>query len=117
MHLATLLSSVHALWTVPVSLMARMRQPSLDMSQYEVHSLPELPKDSPLPTSWAGRLPVPDVEEGNSLFFWLFETEDSAYDDNLISKMKLLSDPSSENGSQGIQYGSTAALAVRLWQD
>lgn len=68
--------------------MARLDQLSSDISQSKVHSLPELPENSPLPTSWAGRLPVPDVEEGNSLFFWLFETEDSAYDDNLISKMK-----------------------------
>lgn len=30
---------------------------------------------------------MPDVEEGNSLFFWLVEAEDSAYDDNLISQL------------------------------
>lgn len=81
-----------------MSLIARTRQPSFDISQFEVHSLPELPEESSLPTSWAGRLPVPDVEEGNSLFFWLFETEDSTYDDNLISKTKLISSPSSGNG-------------------
>jgi hypothetical protein len=31
-------------------------------------------------------MPVPGAEEGNSFFFWLFETEDAAYDDNLIGK-------------------------------
>lgn len=85
MHLAALLAGFHALWTVPVSLVSRMDHtptPS-NISQFKVHSLPDSPS---LPPSWAGRIPVPDVEEGNSLFFWLFEAEDPAYDDNLISE-------------------------------
>ncbi|KAF7713196.1 Carboxypeptidase [Penicillium ucsense] len=49
--------------------------------QYLVQSLPEAP---PLPTSWAGRLPVPGRVEGNDIFFWLFESEIPVYDDNLI---------------------------------
>ena len=84
MHLAALLAGFHALWTVPVSLVSRMdHTPPSNISQFEVHSLPDSPS---LPPSWAGQIPVPDVEEGNSLFFWLFQAEDPAYDDSLISK-------------------------------
>ncbi|KAL3468324.1 Alpha/Beta hydrolase protein [Aspergillus heterothallicus] len=54
---------------------------SPDISQFKVHSLPDNPA---LPPSWAGRLPVPNTAEGNALFFWLFQTEDPAYDDNLL---------------------------------
>ncbi|PYI34880.1 putative serine carboxypeptidase [Aspergillus indologenus CBS 114.80] len=54
-----------------------------DISQFQVHSLPGVPSSS-LPTSWAGRIPVPETEPGNSLFFWLFQAEDPAQDDNLI---------------------------------
>ncbi|KAJ5176265.1 Carboxypeptidase [Penicillium canariense] len=50
-------------------------------SQFEVRSLPDGPV---LPTSWAGRLPVPGRQEGNEIFFWLFEAEDKAYDDTFI---------------------------------
>lgn len=53
-----------------------------DPSNFEVKPLPDGPQ---LPKSWAGRLPVPETEEGNSLFFWLFEAEDLTYDDNFIS--------------------------------
>lgn len=59
---------------------------SFCVSQFKVDDLPGSP---PLPRSWAGRLPVPDTEQGNSLFFWLFETEDIIYDDNLISKFSF----------------------------
>ncbi|KAL6236112.1 hypothetical protein BDW75DRAFT_123136 [Aspergillus navahoensis] len=52
-----------------------------DVSQFRVHSLPDGP---PLPPSWAGRLPVPLAEPGDSLFFWLFQAEDTIYDNNLI---------------------------------
>ena len=88
MHLAALLAGFHALWTVPASLVSRMdhTHPPSNISQFEVHSLPNSPS---LPPSWAGRIPVPDVEESNSLFFWLFEAEDPAYDDNLISQSTL----------------------------
>lgn len=82
MNIAALLSGLQALWAAPVSLATRVDQASSSISQFEVHSLPGAPS---LPPSWAGRLPVPDVEEGNSMFFWLFQAEDSAYDDNLIS--------------------------------
>ncbi|BDD56415.1 hypothetical protein MAP00_001874 [Monascus purpureus] len=54
---------------------------SFCVSEFEVRHLPGSPS---LPRSWAGRLPVPDMPEGNALFFWLFETEDPMYDDNLI---------------------------------
>ncbi|PYH77202.1 alpha/beta-hydrolase [Aspergillus uvarum CBS 121591] len=54
-----------------------------DISQFEVHSLPGVPSSS-LPTSWAGRIPVPATAPGNSLFFWLFQAETPAQDDNLI---------------------------------
>lgn len=52
-----------------------------NISQFEVHGLPGSP---PLPRSWAGRIPIPCVPDGNALFFWLFEAEDTAHDDNLI---------------------------------
>lgn len=55
-------------------------------AQFEVHGLPDSPS---LPTSWAGQLPVPGTEDGNALFFWLFQAEDPAYDDNLISECGL----------------------------
>lgn len=57
-------------------------------SEFEVKSLPGEPQ---LPKSWAGRIPVPETEEGNSLFFWLFEAEDPIYDDNFIS-MEILTE-------------------------
>lgn len=82
MNLATFLSRLHVLWTTLASLAAWADQVPSSISQFEVHSLPGAPF---LPPSWAGRLPVPDVEDGNSFFFWLFEAEDSAYDNNLIS--------------------------------
>lgn len=82
MNITTFLSSFHALWTIPASLAARVDQAPSSTSHFEVHSLPGAPF---LPPSWAGRLPVPDVEDGNSLFFWLVKAEDSSYDDNLIS--------------------------------
>lgn len=54
-----------------------------NISQFHVRSLPDSPT---LPSSWAGRLPVPGAPKGNGIFFWLFEAEDEAYDDNLISE-------------------------------
>ncbi|OJJ87043.1 putative serine carboxypeptidase [Aspergillus glaucus CBS 516.65] len=82
MNIAMFLSRFHALWTIPASLAARVDQTPSSISQFEVHSLPGAPS---LPPSWAGWLSVPDMEDGNSLFFWLVEAEDSTYDDNLIS--------------------------------
>ncbi|KAL4964758.1 putative serine carboxypeptidase [Aspergillus stella-maris] len=52
-----------------------------DVSQFKVGPLPGGP---PLPPSRAGRLPVAHTDPGISLFFWLFEVEDTIYDDNLI---------------------------------
>lgn len=52
-------------------------------SKYAVGSLPDNP---PIPPSWAGRIGVPGAAEGNEIFFWLFEPEDKAYDDHLISE-------------------------------
>ncbi|KAJ5485019.1 Carboxypeptidase [Penicillium diatomitis] len=63
------------------SIAARFFPKSPFNSQYLVQSLPEAP---PLPTSWAGRLPVPGRVEGNDIFFWLFESESPVYDENLI---------------------------------
>lgn len=83
MHLATLLFSFHALIALSASVLARTEQAPSSISQFEVQSLPDSPSLSP---SWAGRIPVPDAEEGNSLFFWLFEAEDRKYSDDLISE-------------------------------
>ncbi|KAL5342574.1 Alpha/Beta hydrolase protein [Aspergillus crustosus] len=52
-----------------------------DISNFRVDSLPDGPS---LPPSWAGRLPVPHAEPDNALFFWLFQAEDTAHDDDLI---------------------------------
>ncbi|KAF9887849.1 hypothetical protein FE257_009509 [Aspergillus nanangensis] len=54
---------------------------SYAQSRFEVHSLPD---SASLPPSWAGRFPVPDTEDGNSIFFWLFQAENVQYEDNLI---------------------------------
>ena len=51
-------------------------------STYHVGSLPEI--SFPLPNSWAGPIRIPGTKN-DELFFWLFGTEDSQYDDNLIS--------------------------------
>ncbi|EEP81921.1 predicted protein [Uncinocarpus reesii 1704] len=55
--------------------------PLNDTSKYVVKSLPNAPA---IPPSWAGRIGVPGVAEGNEQFFWLFETENKKYDDRLI---------------------------------
>jgi carboxypeptidase D len=55
-------------------------------AQFKVKSLPGI---SFLPSNWAGRLPVPGTKSGNDIFFWLFESEKPAYDDNLISMFDL----------------------------
>lgn len=73
------------LWALSVLFFSKATRGS-DISQFEVHSLPGSPS---LPTSWAGRLPVPGTQTGNDLFFWLFKTEDVAYDDDLISQYQF----------------------------
>ncbi|KAI1978733.1 hypothetical protein LOZ53_004342 [Ophidiomyces ophidiicola] len=52
-----------------------------DSLKYAVNSLPDSPPISP---SWAGRIGVPGESVENQMFFWLFETEDKAYDEQLI---------------------------------
>ncbi|PKY02180.1 putative serine carboxypeptidase [Aspergillus campestris IBT 28561] len=81
MDIATFYTFLYILWAVPTALFSSAGRSSTGISQFKVHSLPD---SAPLPPSWAGRLPIPDTEEGNALFFWLFEAEDSAYDENLI---------------------------------
>ncbi|EAW10193.1 putative serine carboxypeptidase [Aspergillus clavatus NRRL 1] len=78
---AAILILFNTLWALPTLLFSISSQASFDISQFEVHSLPESPS---LPLSWAGRLPIPDTEEGNSIFFWLFQAQNLTYDDDLI---------------------------------
>ncbi|KAL3450697.1 Alpha/Beta hydrolase protein [Aspergillus insuetus] len=73
-------SLLPALWTISC-LFCGLTHATPDTSQFKVHSLPDNPA---LPPSWAGRLPIPNTAPGNALFFWLFQTEDPAYDDNLL---------------------------------
>ncbi|RLM01047.1 hypothetical protein CFD26_108916 [Aspergillus turcosus] len=81
MNVAAILSLFHTIWAVPMLLLSATPRTSLDVSQFEVSSLPDSPT---LPRSWAGRLPIPETDEGNSIFFWLFEAQNSSYDENLI---------------------------------
>lgn len=82
MNLAGFIYFFQILLSLPNFIFSRAKGSS-KTSQFEVRSLPDSPA---LPTSWAGRLPVPGAKAGNDIFFWLFETEDSVYDDNLISE-------------------------------
>lgn len=82
MNLAAILYFLNALWAIPGLVFSRGIG-SYNTSRFEVHSLPGV---SDLPSSWAGRLPVPGTQDGNEIFFWLFKAEQPAYDDNLISK-------------------------------
>ena len=82
MNIAAIYSFIHSLWAVPIFLFPHALRVPTNISQYEVHSLP----NTSLPLSWAGRLPVPETPPGNSLFFWLFGAEDPTYDENLISQ-------------------------------
>lgn len=82
MSLSSIFYFFHVLWAIPNFVFSRQTG-SPSVSQFEVTSLPDSPS---LPSSWAGRLPVPGAEAGNDIFFWLFESEEDAYDDNLISE-------------------------------
>lgn len=82
MSLSSVFYFFHVLWAIPNFVFSRQTG-SPDISQFEVNSLPDSPS---LPSSWAGRLPVPGAEAGNDIFFWLFATEEGEYDDNLISE-------------------------------
>lgn len=68
-------------------------------SPFRVKSLFDSPN---LPNSWSGLIPVPGADEGNSLFFWLLETQDSLYDDNLISMFTLRIFLTRKKGEKGI---------------
>lgn len=81
MNIAAILTLFHVLWAVPLLLVSYTRPPSR-ASQFEVRSLPDAPD---IPRSWAGRIPVPDSEDGNSMFFWLFEAEDASRYDDFVS--------------------------------
>ncbi|PLB38911.1 putative serine carboxypeptidase [Aspergillus candidus] len=82
MDIATFYTFLYTLWAVPTVLFSSAGRPSTGgISQFKVRSLPD---SAPMPPSWAGRLPVPETEEGNALFFWLFEAEDPGYNENLI---------------------------------
>ncbi|KAJ5673856.1 Carboxypeptidase [Penicillium macrosclerotiorum] len=68
------------LWSISNMVLSRSASSS-QTSRFEVHSLPNSPS---LPTSWAGRLPVLGADPGNEIFFWLFQPEDPARDEDLI---------------------------------
>ncbi|PGH27498.1 hypothetical protein AJ80_00739 [Polytolypa hystricis UAMH7299] len=79
MILAIVLALVAFAYAVPSPVVSR--NASLNASQFEVKSLPGANFLSP---SWAGLILVFGTADGNSLFFWLFEAENRAYDDNLV---------------------------------
>lgn len=72
------------LWAIPTLVLSHTA--TYSNSSFQVSTLPDSPA---LPTSWAGRLPVPG-RQGNEIFFWLFEAEVPAYDENLISTFNLI---------------------------
>jgi hypothetical protein len=84
----------------------------LDVSEFEVPSLPDSPT---LPRSWAGRLSIPDTEKGNSIFFWLFEAQDPAYDENVISAFPhpAFLHWAQQTLTRSKQYGSMVDRVVR----
>lgn len=79
MNIAPFLFFLQLLWAIPNLPVFR----TVKASRFAVRSLPDSPA---LPANWAGRLPVPGKEEGNEIFFWLFEAENKAYDDTFISE-------------------------------
>jgi hypothetical protein len=101
MDIAVMLYVLQGLWTLG-GLFSRPKT-----AQFEVHALPDSPS---LPTSWAGRLPIPGTEDGNALFFWLFQAEDSTYDDHLISEFGL---QKRYENTLILQFGSMADRDVR----
>lgn len=82
MNIPAFLYFFNLLWASPSVVLSRGVDRH-NVAQFKVNSLPGI---SSLPSSWAGRLPVPGAKKGNEIFFWLFESEKPAYDDNLISK-------------------------------
>lgn len=84
MNLESIFYFFQLVWAVPSFVLSRGSSASnLDISQFRVRSAPDSPA---LPKNWAGRLPVPGALIGNDIFFWLFEAENAAYDDNLIGE-------------------------------
>lgn len=79
MNIAPFLFFIQLLWAIPNLPVFKAAR----ASRFAVRSLPDSPA---LPANWAGRLPVPGREEGNEIFFWLFEAENKAYDDTFISE-------------------------------
>lgn len=82
MNIPAFLYFFNLLWASPSVVLSRGVDRH-NVAQFKVNSLPGI---SSLPSSWAGRLPVPGAKKGNEIFFWLFDSEKPAYDDNLISK-------------------------------
>ncbi|CAG8376452.1 unnamed protein product [Penicillium salamii] len=80
MNIPAFLYFFNLLWASPSVVLSRGVDRH-NVAQFKVNSLPGI---SSLPSSWAGRLPVPGAKKGNEIFFWLFESEKPAYDDNLI---------------------------------
>ncbi|KAL8827705.1 MAG: hypothetical protein Q9170_006904 [Blastenia crenularia] len=81
---AALLTRVLALsGAVPVASKVLPSFLTLNVTQFAVRSLPNL--TFPLPTSWAGQIPIPGASN-NKLFFWLFDAESHNASQNLISQ-------------------------------
>jgi hypothetical protein len=102
---------LNAIWAIPAFVFSqdtRSYVRSYDTSKFKVHSLPDSPA---LPTSWAGRLPVPGRADGNEIFFWLFQAERVEYNDTLISMYHR--ETYTRKITNDIEFGSMAVLAVR----
>lgn len=84
MNWSDLLLFLSFTWTVPnLSPIRSYRHTRTDASRFRVGPLPGNPT---LPPSHAGLIPISGAEEGNALFFWLFEAENRENDSNFISK-------------------------------
>ncbi|KLJ13533.1 hypothetical protein EMPG_11527 [Blastomyces silverae] len=82
MNWADLLSFLSFIWAVPnLSPSGTHNRTGTDTARFRVEALPGNPI---LPSSYAGLIPIPGREEGNALFFWLFEAENYENDENLI---------------------------------
>ncbi|KAK2749605.1 hypothetical protein FQN57_005827 [Myotisia sp. PD_48] len=81
MFLLLILALFPYVWASPSVLFHWMSALSPNRNNFEVKRLPDAPE---LPKSWAGRIQIPKAPDGNALFFWLFDSEEKASDDNLI---------------------------------
>ena len=59
-----------------------------NITRYAVIGLPDVTYS--IPNSWAGLIGIPGTQDG-ALFFWLFEAENQAQHNNLISKLLYMS--------------------------